>query len=346
MHVVSGKFFARGTHTNCFLITLQGSGNREWQVIVRLPLEDTRRQEEELHKEHGVLRYLEQEGIKFTPRSLFYDSTREHVSLPYSVQSYLECERMKRIPGANIDGLASSVSRLHQVGTISLAKRGFPTYGTYYAFIVAEIDRLADWISRLDTTFPTVNLLSEMIPILVEACSRINTRVERERVALARPDSLFTLMHGDLGSHNMGQTPGGVVLFDWQSSAIGDPAFDIAKLFHNDLRAEDQRRTFIAAYWRQELGASVQNFIERASLYELIAATQTSVWAIQMICSRANPTELAADDQLAKQIAHIGDTLYRSISKVGADLANTVAKLLTNWGDVHSPSIDGDTRMR
>ncbi|MEM4733400.1 MAG: aminoglycoside phosphotransferase family protein [Candidatus Bathyarchaeia archaeon] len=282
--VLSIELFDCGSHCNIYKVTAETSDGSPVSLIVRLPRVDKHSRRIGMHREHVVLRYLESIGYLNAPRSLFHDATLEYLPVPYSVQSFVNAiplstnvERVRK--------LAHIIQNLHSVDISGLYEYGFSFYRTWYEGILVEVRHLAEWIRSSFSTSQEHNFwLAQIKPIMLDAWDIIHRSIEQSQNIRAEKRVQPSLLHGDLGGHNFawaGETP---YLFDWELTNIGDPAFDLAKLFRSELCDITLRNEFLSAY----LGESKTlppDFAERLELYEQIAALQTSIWAVNILAS-------------------------------------------------------------
>lgn len=282
--VVSTAPLMGGSHHNNVLVTARDDDDQNRYLVVRMPKSSKRNQQVRMHKEHLVLQHLNHVGFPYAPESYVYDASLEYLPVPYAIQGFVKTSQTEAIVDQRIAEVATVIACLHSINPTSLLDRGFSAYSTSFQLLTVEMRHVRDWMHR--TVLGAA--VSDIESYLEETWQKIDSVVRASPAALKNTKVPPVLMHGDLGSHNIGWTPQGPYLFDWEVAAIGDAAFDIAKLFRNDLRSAEQRFAFLSSYWNQTGEQSPGKFIQRVNVFEYLAALQSTIWSLGVVLVRRN----------------------------------------------------------
>ncbi|MCW5852897.1 MAG: phosphotransferase, partial [Anaerolineae bacterium] len=125
--------------------------------------------------------------------------------------------------------------------------------------------------------------LLHLEPLIQEAFRQVQSMIERYQHAFQGQVDRITLIHGDVGSHNLRLTEQGIYMMDWEFATTGDPAYDIGILFRNEDMTIQQRDEFLAVYLESSPASTSRNFLDRLNFYELVAAYQNALWAVRQL---------------------------------------------------------------
>jgi aminoglycoside phosphotransferase (APT) family kinase protein len=233
-----------------------------------------------MYREHTVLQHIAQAGFARGPASYLHDATLAWVSVPYSVQSFVEGTQPVSLTDRQLEELADVLVELHSLDVSDLLDRGFSCHQTWHAIASIEMSHLQDWMRRV----LQASSCRSIGPILTQAWHLVDGIIQATSDLVKNGRARPVLTHGDLGSHNLGWNSGRLYLYDWESAAIGDPAYDLARVLRTSVRSERLRdvflRTYMSAYRTVASNLLGEDFVQRIARYELIAALHMAVWAL------------------------------------------------------------------
>lgn len=323
--VLSIELFDCGSHCNIYKVTAKTT-NGFISLAIRFPRVDKHSRRMGMYREHVVLRYLESVGYLNAPRAIFHDATLEYLPIPYSVQSFVDAiplainiERVKKI--------AHIIRRLHSIDISGLYEFGFSFYRTWREGLLVEVRHLGEWIrSSFSTLHEHNSWLLQIKPILLDAWDIIYKAIESSQSIRTEERAQPSLLHGDLGGHNFAWVEETPYLFDWELTSIGDPAFDLAKLFRSELRDSDLRNEFWSSYL-SEAKILKSDFAERLKLYEQIAALQTTIWAINILANNED-LQIYLTRNNFNWSGFIEFNIYHNLAYISPTFAKSVQEVL------------------
>ena len=300
---------------------MRGDSDDIEQVVVRIATIDKPSRRINMHKEHVVLRHLDQIGFGHAPKSYLYDATLKYVPVPYAVQEFVPTASAAAGDDFIVADVAMVMARLHAVSGAELFDQKLSSCDNWYELVSREMRHLRNWLLRVLDEIPPSEANRTIASLLDEAWQRVEATTQAQRMPLEQARATPCLTHGDLGTHNIGWTPTGPYLFDWEIATIGDPAFDIAKLFRNDLRHEVQQNQFLASYVRWHCESEQDFFVERIRIYEQLAALQSVVWSIGELW---NNSDIGNSDSLWKLLCRNLQYINPSLAGVANESVRSV----------------------
>lgn len=306
---------ARRSHHLVYVLHAKASDGRAIDLVARIPKNNKPSRQAALYREHIVLRLLGDKGFKYAPRALMYDCEFETLQLPYAIQTYVPSTPMQYLSADDAVRLAAEVAEVHDIDCGQLLELGVPYCPSPEMYISIEMRHLRSWMRRtIEWAFGKDDTSKTLLGSLESGLEAVEQDLASGSSGGWSDLLLPTLIHGDLGLHNLGKNQDVIELYDWELATIGDPAYEIAKLFHADSSTgSEQQESFLNEYRRKvRRQAATDYFARRVPVYEGIVALQNAIWAISQAVERL-PEEGATEDWLLR--GKVSDLLKRHVYK-------------------------------
>lgn len=186
---------------------------------------------------------------------------------------------METIPGRNpaenelesiLDQIVSKINTLHSLDTTTLQQKDIfkNNYKTNYDFVQMLPDFAEKWMLELKRLTQNENIIDLLDGSIANARNYLaaNKKLFSERT--------FSLLHSDCGKENIIIQPDGKVFFiDWESSIIGDRAFEIFHFLRKINFNKNIEKKFLELYDHKD--ATLQ---ERLDTYKTIFNVHETLW--------------------------------------------------------------------
>ena len=216
--------------------------------------------------ENAALRLLRKHKSTQVPQNLGY--------LPSETILFEEKIQGKHIVEFNenaICQLAETLAKIHTIKFSAYGKLIEPrTKGTQNDYLMAEIDKLRE-------AFSTSPGKPELLTLIEQAIDKLGGEAISSCEAFKK--KTFTLIHFDLNRNNILQSNDNdkIIIIDWEQSAAGDNAMDIAKMFFKLNFTEEQKGQFIEEYCKW-FDKNDNSFQVRLEVYESFVLINSILW--------------------------------------------------------------------
>ncbi len=217
------------------------------------------------------------ERLKIAPRALLLDDSRKVISESFIILEYLPGsplnKHIKKLNRRTIEKLATIVAKLHllPVGKLKLNTER-PTYTSWLTYIEDNIEYIkmkrARYFGRND----------KFIRLIDATFSRIKAPLETPKYPNKR-----CLIHGDICEQNILVNSNQLVLIDWESVGLGDPAAEITKIFEafGGIKfSDEQRRLFLKTYLEIRHDGTLK---QRIRTFTPLIRYEQFVWAVMHV---------------------------------------------------------------
>ena len=217
------------------------------------------------------------EHLKIAPRALFLDDSRKVINETFIILEYQPGhtlnKHLKKLNRRTIEKLAVIVAELHLLHVNKLKLNiERPTYASWLTGIKNNIEYIkikrAKYFERND----------KFIRIMDNTLSKIKASLETPKYQNKR-----CLIHGDICEQNVLVNNNQLVLIDWESVGLGDPAAEITKIFEAFGRikfSDEQRRLFLKTYLKIRKDKTLK---QRIQIFTPLIRYEQFVWAVMHV---------------------------------------------------------------
>jgi aminoglycoside phosphotransferase (APT) family kinase protein len=300
LRIEHGDYYGAGSHYYSYYFDVSCAKLAVSRIIVRVPRAWDSNIAHRISKEHSILSYLQSTGFSNAPISLWCDCTCTHISMPFSVQEYIDDSRRPHLSERQLmRDFARLLARLHSLSVPSNLLRS-PTSGvTWQDFLMNCIGNMYSWYGTLfnatGQSLAVSSFLTQMSSIVANSIDLIRAEVHADSGFLEDTVDQESILHGDVGEHNIRVSQTGLYLIDWEFATVGDPATDVGKFIRDRTLTNGERQKFISDYLYMNPISQQRSFQTRVTLYEKLGAVQSVIWACSEFCE-GTASSISTDD--------------------------------------------------
>ncbi len=217
------------------------------------------------------------ERLEIAPRALLLDDSRKVISESFIILEYLPGsplnKHIKKLNQETIKKLATIVAKLHMLPT---GKLKLNTKRLTYISWLADIEENIKYIKMKRAQYFVRN--DWFIGLIDATFSRIKAPLENPKYL-----NKCCLIHGDICEQNILVNNNKLVLIDWESVGLGDPAAEITKIFEafGGIKfSDDQRRLFLKTYLEIRRDGTLK---QRIQIFAPLIRYEQFIWAVMHV---------------------------------------------------------------